>query len=533
VSHLTTRIPARSRHRLTALIGLLLACVVAAGCSSGGDASKSPSTGASSGSAASASASSGAHTAPGAGLEPYYSQTVDWASCPGHAGFQCGTVRVPVDYAAPTGDHLELAVVRLKASDSKNRQGSLLVNPGGPGASGVEYAESARDAFTTPLLKNYDIVGFDPRGVGASSPVTCLTDKQLDAYFAADPTPDDATEETSFLDGIHTFDQGCVQRTGSLLPHLSTVDAARDMDVIRAAVGDDQLNYLGASYGTYLGAVYAELFPTKVRRMVLDGALDPTLSAVDLAVGQAAGFQVALDSFVTDCAARSDCPLPKDHAAAIAELGAFLQGLDAKPLKTSDRARPLTEGLAQLGISQALYAPEAYGDFLRKSLAAAFKGNGSGLLVLSDAYSERNDDGTYDNILEANIAINCDDKGSLQTAAQVDAVLPRFEAASPVFGKALAWGTVSCSGWPVAPEASEDPITAAGAPPILVVGTTRDPATPYAWAQSLARQLQSGELLTYDGDGHTAYNRGSTCIDHAVENYLVAGTSPKAGLTCT
>jgi pimeloyl-ACP methyl ester carboxylesterase len=297
-------------------------------------------------------------------------------------------------------------------------------------------------------------------------------------------------------------------------------------------MGDEQLSYLGASYGTYLGAVYAGLFPQRVGRLVLDGALDPSLDGIETGKGQLAGFQQAFDSFVLDCAKHADCPLPADPAAAGQRIAEFFQQVDQSPLPTFDTARPLTEGLANLGIGEALYAPEYFWEPLRQGLTQAFAGDGSTLLQLSDLYTDRKSDGSYGNLLEANIAINCLDKGSLKSLAEAEALVPVYQKLSPVFGAGFAWGSISCRDWPYPPEAASEPIHAKGAAPILVVGTTRDPATPYVWAQSLAKQLDSGVLLTFDGDGHTAYNRGNACINRAVEGYLVSGIVPADGTTC-
>ena len=312
-----------------------------------------------------------------------------------------------------------------------------------------------------------------------------------------------------------------------MLPYVSTEDTARDMDVIRAALGDEKLSYLGASYGTYLGAVYAGLFPDRVGRLVLDGALDPSLDGIETGKGQLVGFQQAFDSFVADCAKHDDCPLPADAAAAGRRIADFYLELDESPIPTFDPARPLTEGLANLGIGEALYAPEYFWEPLRTGLAQAFGGDGSTLLQLADLYTDRKDDGSFGNLLEANIAINCLDKGSLSTLEEAAALVPDYEKLSPVFGAGFAWGTITCREWPYPPVAEVAPIAAEGAAPILVVGTTRDPATPYVWAEALADQLASGVLLTYDGDGHTAYNRGNACINRAVEAYLVAGNRPQ------
>jgi pimeloyl-ACP methyl ester carboxylesterase len=509
------------------LVAVAACALAVSACTSSGGPKPVPAGSASSEVTATAGSPGPTTAPPVPDLARYYSQKLSWAGCGG--GEQCAKLTVPLDYAHPDTTDITLALIRTRATGK--RLGSLVFDPGGPGASGIPYVRAAQTEFTAPLRATFDIVGFDPRGVGASSPIHCLSGPELDAYFASDPTPDTPAEQQAFLKGQQAFAAGCEQRSGKLLAHVSTADAARDMDVLRAALGDQRLYYLGASYGTFLGATYAGLFPARVGRLVLDGALDPELTAEQLNLGQAKGFQVALDSFIASCPKQSGCPLPAGEQAAESKIAALLLKLDATPEPTGQQGRPLTEGLADLGISEALYAPEYFDSLLRTGLSQAFNGNGSTLLRLSDIYTERTATGSYPNLLEANLAINCADKGSYSTIADVERLLPAFSKVSPVFGPPLAWANLACAGWPVRPAAIA-PIHAPGAAPIVVIGTTRDPATPYAWAQALASQLSSGRLLTFDGDGHTGYNRGSSCINRAVEAYLVQGTLPAQGLVC-
>jgi pimeloyl-ACP methyl ester carboxylesterase len=304
------------------------------------------------------------------------------------------------------------------------------------------------------------------------------------------------------------------------------------MDVLRQALGDQKLTYLGKSYGTFLGATYADLFPKNVGRLVLDGALDPRIDATQLGREQAAGIQLALRSFLADCAKRSGCPLGNDAAAAEQRLTAMLASIRARPIR-GDGVRMLDVALAETGIIAALYTDQAWA-FLRLALNLALSGDGRGLLQLADSYDDRGPDGRYQsNELAANFAVNCLDRPDVTSVADIQARVPSYTQASPVFGSALAWGDLPCAYWPVRPTGQPHAISASGAAPILVVGTIRDPATPYAWAQGLASQLASASLLTYDGDGHTAYRRGSTCIDSAVDAYFLQGTVPARGLRCT
>jgi pimeloyl-ACP methyl ester carboxylesterase len=328
------------------------------------------------------------------------------------------------------------------------------------------------------------------------------------------------------------FAEGCAKHSGKLLGHVSTVESARDMDIARALLGDARLNYLGKSYGTFLGATYAGLFPSRVGRMVLDGAMNPALNAYQLNSQQAGGFEVAFQAFAADCVKRQGCPLGTSTAEAGRKLDALFLSLDRKPLPTG-QSRKLDEALGTTGVIAAMYDQSQWLE-LRNALTQAVKGNGAGLLNLSDQYYERNNDGSYSNLMYANASVNCLDLPPASTSpAVVREQLPAFRAASPHFGTTLAWAGLSCSSWPVKPTGAPHTIAAAGAAPIVVVGTTRDPATPYAWARSLAAQLSSGVLLSYNGDGHTAFARGSDCIDQAVDDYLIQGKVPAKGKVCS
>ena len=303
------------------------------------------------------------------------------------------------------------------------------------------------------------------------------------------------------------------------------------MDVVRALVGREKLDWFGASYGTELGATYAQIFPDHVGRMVLDGAVDPSLDEVESSFAQATGFQRALEAYVADCVQSDDCPLGDTADAGVQRVVDLMDQLDAKPLPGSD-GRDLTEGRAFYGIAVTLYDEQTW-PLLTTGLQKAFDGDGSVLVALSDAYFERDEDGSYgSNIGQVISAVTCLDSPDGLTEEQVRAQIPRFVDASPVFGRALAWGALGCADWPVAATSPRPQIDGKGAPPILVLGTTRDPATPYESAQALAEQLESGVLLTRDGDGHTAYLSGNKCIQKAVDTYLLDGTMPAEGTTC-
>ena len=466
-----------------------------------------------------------------ADLRPYYEQRLRWASCSESGAFQCAILEVPLDYSNPSGRSIELAVLRVPAKNPKKRLGSLVVNPGGPGGSGIEYAAAAPFVISRPVLERYNTVGFDPRGVGKSTPVDCVTDKEMDAYLAADGSPDDAAERQRLLELARQFAGGCKERSGQILPHVSTRDAARDIDILRSALGDKTLTYLGKSYGTYLGAMYAELFPQRAGRLVLDGAIDPTLTSRDLGLEQAKGFEVALKAFIANCVSRPGCPLGSTSAEAYKTLDALLAKIDATPLPTGGD-RQLTQALAVTGIVMPLYLKE-YWPRLRTALGSALDGDGSRLLTLADEYAERGPDGKYrSNSGEAILAVNCLDRPDLKSVKEAQAEEPEFKAESPRFGPFILWGSLTCAEWPVKPVGKPGPIHARGADPILVIGTTRDPATPYEWAERLAKQLDSGVLLSRDGDGHTGYMQGNACVDRVVDTFLIQGRPPKNGTEC-
>ncbi|MGW0914699.1 alpha/beta hydrolase [Streptomyces sp. NPDC002784] len=508
-----------------ALIGV--AALVVSACSTGGSTtSASP--------AAEAALAALPQATPDA-LSPYYGQKLNWREC-GIPGFECATLKAPLDYAEPGEGDVRLAVARKKATGPGKRIGSLLVNPGGPGGSAVAYLQAyAGIGYPAEVRARYDMVALDPRGVARSEPVECLDGPEMDTYTRTDLTPDDEREQTALVEAYKTFAEGCGADSPELLRHVSTVEAARDMDILRAVLGDERLNYVGASYGTFLGATYAGLFPKRAGRLVLDGAMDPSLPARRLNLDQTAGFETAFQAFARDCVQQPDCPLGRKTGEVGKNLKAFFGKLDARPIPTGDAdGRELGESLATIGVIAAMYDEGAWAQ-LREALTAAMKENdGAGLLALADSYYERDAEGRYSNLMFANAAVNCLDlPPAFDTPEQVRDALPTFEKASPVFGEGLAWASLNCAYWPVAPTGEPHRIEAKGAAPIVVVGTTRDPATPYRWARALAAQLSSARLLTYEGDGHTAYGRGSDCIDRTVNAYLLRGTPPADRKRCS
>lgn len=486
---------------------------------------------------AQSTASNSATTGVPVALKRFYGQKLVWSSC--EQVFECALLTVPLNYANPAGDTVELAVIRKEATDREHRIGSLITNPGGPGGSGVEVIKHSYPArrghpshFGPQLRARFDIIGFDPRGVGRSAPIACLTDTQLDHYTTLDPAPSTPVEVATVVAGVKTFDAGCRTRSALLLPYVGTPNTARDMDILRAVLGDSKLFYLGSSYGTYLGAVYAELFPSHLARAVLDGAFPPTLTTSQVALGHASGAQEALTRFITDCVTHPDCPLGRDVAAAAAKLADLFAATRAHPLPTGTE-RTLGQALAETGVLVGLYGSPQSWPFLRQALARAMAGDGHGLLVLADQYYGRDpQSGHYPTNVAAGYAISCLDHPGVRSARDVQAELPAIARTSPLLGTLIAWRELPCAYWSVRPQSQPHPIHYAGSPPILVVGTTRDLATRYSWAQDLAGQLGSAVLLTYNGDGHLAYGRGSGCLDTAVDTYLTQGAVPATGTVC-
>ncbi|MET4061631.1 pimeloyl-ACP methyl ester carboxylesterase [Arthrobacter sp. UYP6] len=466
-------------------------------------------------------------------LLPYYSQEVTWGECADSSptGLKCATVDVPMDYADPSGESIELAVILAQSSDGA--QGTILLNPGGPGGSGYDIVSESVDYVTTDRLReNFNVLGFDPRGVGRSTPVECLTDAEMDAlreeYY--DPaTP--AGLEAARADAQELADK-CAQKTGELLGFVDTVSAARDMDILRAVAGDEQLNYLGFSYGTFLGATYAELFPDKVGRMVLDGGLDPSASNEEITLGQAEGFENAIRAYVEDCLSSANCPLSGTTDQAIETIRDLIASVEASPMTAKD-GRTVTVSTFVTGLIVPLYNSDNW-PVLTQALEAALQGDPSAMLYLADLNADRQPDGTYaSNTTVAFSAINCLDYPMTADDEQMALDAKRLEKASPTIGKFLGYGGITCEPWPYEPVNTPHEINAPGAADLLVIGTTGDPATPYQWSVALAEQLESATLVTWEGEGHTAYGRGDECIANTVDDYFIDGTVPAEGKVCS
>ena len=386
--------------------------------------------------------------------------------------------------------------MKLPATDPRGRIGSLIVNPGGPGASGVEFVRESADAdvFPAALRKHFDIVGFDPRGVNSSTAIRCIDN--LDERAAIDPSPDDAAELKALVDSARAYAAACARRNEATLPYLSTDAVARDLDAIRSAVGDKQLTYLGFSYGTLIGATYADLFPDHIRAMALDGAIDPALDLEQFRFGQAKGFEGALTRFLDDCAARTSCPF-HENGKTVQAFNALMASIDAEPLRALrvNDSRRIGPGIAWFSVVAALYSKESW-PTLAASLALAKRGDGSLMLLIADPYRGRKANGSYSNEQDAYTANTCLDFQAPTDVKVYTAWAMQMEVAAPHFAQLVAYNDLPCAFWPVPAERTPKAVSAKGAPPIVVVGSTGDPATPYGWAVTLSKELDSGVLIT-------------------------------------
>jgi len=455
----------------------------------------------------------------GSGLRRYTKQALTWSDCTvSKQAVKCASIAAPLDYASPDGQAITLKLVKVAATASP-RLGTIFVNPGGPGEPGTTLAVS----FQRTGLEQYDIVGWDPRGAGGSTPVVCDNGATVDKWMQLDQSPDNATEKQALLDGWKAFGASCLAKSGALLQHISTQDTVQDLDMMRQLVGDAKLNYLGYSYGTYIGAVYAQKFTANVGKLVLDSAVNITQ---DESVVQASGFDLALGNYADYCASKK-CSLGSTKQAVLDTITKLLDKLDS-PI-SGDTTRKLTQSIATDGIALFLYADSQYWDQLTEALEKAIAGDGRYLLYYGDQLRGRGTDGQYDTSFFAFPAIGCAD-------SQDDGIARAYsdwgsdEKKAPIFGKFFG-PYLTCVQWPVQGDAPLD-ITAKGAAPIVVVGATGDSATPYQYAAWMADQLDSAVLVTYNGNGHATYGGKSTCVDNAVVAYFAKGTVPPDGLFC-
>ena len=474
------------------------------------------------------------------GLESFYSQKVEWYDCGAtggmersaqRTGFQCAKVKAPLDYSKPDGQTIEVAMKKHLATGSV-RQGSLFINPGGPGGSGVQYVEGAAETAFAGVQGSFDIIGFDPRGVGSSTPVTCAAANGADPMSDPGQASGDAPFEELAPQIETTFRQmeaNCAASTkpAGLLNHVDTISVARDLDVLRALSGDQRLNYLGISYGTYLGAHYAELFPANTGRMVLDGTLDPSISLYERQAGAMKGLERALRTYVDWCQAGQGCPLTGGTDAGVQQVRDLFTSVDRSPLPSSDPNRPVTGSEIRMAVMYSLYGDEQSWSGLSSSLDEAINQRNGALIrqITGQTVAE------VVNTAAVREAITCLDYPVDGDMAVWSARHEEIRREAPTFGGSAASADLGCQAWGHNGTRQPAPIHAKGAAPILVVGSTGDPATPFEWARSLSEQLETGHLLTREGNGHTAYGRAAACTK-AIDTYLLSGELPPPGQVC-
>jgi len=481
-------------------VGALI--VTASACSSG---SSSPDS------------TSDSSTPPSTLYAPAVGGTIKWKSCSEDAldPLQCARLSVPFDYNNPSKGSFSLKLVKHPAKIRTERVGSMLVNPGGPGFGGTDLAENADSYFSTTLIDSFDIIGWDPRGTGESTPaVDCVDD--YDKYFTSDPSPKTEAQHQVLINASKAFNAECEKKSGEILPYISTNSTARDMDTIRAALGEEKITYFGFSYGSELGATWATMFPTTVRAAVLDGAADPTSNYMQGGLDQAKGFETEFTKFLAQCSANKDCPFYNNGDAE----GAFdtlIKELDTRPLVVSKNRASVNQTIAYTAVAQAMYSSTLWSE-LEIALADAQTGDGAGLLSLFDSYYQRTPDGKYGNELEAFNAIMCLDDPGPQTVEETDSYTPKFLKAAPRLGISFTGG-YTCVFWPAKPD-PRIKITGNGAGPIIVVGTTGDAATPLASSRKMASTLEDGRLIVVTEDRHTGYG-ANDCVITAVDDYLI------------
>ena len=454
--------------------------------------------------------------------------TINWSACPESSSkeVECGTLEVPFDYDDPDIGSFVLAIKKRNATNPSKRIGSMMVNPGGPGFGGTSLADDAQYYFSEELLDYFDIIAWDPRGTGDTTPaVDCVA--TYDEYFGLDSPPDTPDEKQELIDASQAFNDMCSENSGSILPYISTMASAHDMNSMRLALGEEKISYFGFSYGSELGATWATMFPNTVRAAVLDGAVDPNASSIEEGLSQAKGFEAQLSTFLKQCSQRITCAF-HNNGNAEAAFDTLVLDIDTTPLVVSDKRTPVTQGVLFTAVAQAMYS-DYYWPQLSEALDSAQQCDGKGLLQLYDDYYQRKDDGTYGNELEAFLAISCLDDPGVNSIEEVDAHIDTFVAAAPRLGANFAYG-YSCALWPVA-QAERITITGKGAGPIVVIGTTGDAATPLSSTRNMAKGLEQGILIVVEANQHTGYGTNE-CVVGAVDNYLINLSVPANETTC-
>ena len=451
-----------------------------------------------------------------------------WTACDGSTSteVECGNIEVPFDYADPEQGSFVLYVKKHNAASPADRIGSMMVNPGGPGFGGSSLADDAQYYFSQDLIDRFDIIAWDPRGTGESTPAVDCVDT-FDEYFGLDSPPETPDEKQALIDASQAFNDKCAENSGTILPYISTQASAQDINSLRLALGEEKVSYFGFSYGSELGTTWATMFPETVRAIVVDGAVDPNASSTEEGMNQAKGFEGQLATFLKQCSEKTTCAFHNDGKAEAA-FDQLVLDIDTTPLEVSKDRTPVTQGVLFTAVAQAMYS-DYYWPQLSEALSEAQNGDGKGILQLYDDYYQRKDDGTYGNELEAFLAISCLDDPGASSVEDVDSHIEDFIAAAPRLGGNFAYG-YSCALWPVK-QASKVTITGKGAGPIVVVGTTGDPATPLDSTRKMALGLEQGILIVVDANQHTGYGANS-CVVKAVDDYLIKLTVPANETTC-
>lgn len=450
-----------------------------------------------------------------------------WEPC--GVGQECAWLSVPLDHANPELGSIALKVVRIKAR-SDAPIGSLVVNPGGPGGSGADFIRGLALSLPSQIRNSFDLIGFDPRGVGQSQPIRCLPDAALARYLRTDSTPRTPAEQRTLMRRAAAFGPGCLSDQPDLARNMQTWQTVADIELLRSALDEDQLNFLGFSYGTELGGRYAQTYPDRVGRFVLDGAVDSSLDIMQVSKAQAAGFQRAISRFASDCASRPKCGLGSSRQAVLGNINHLLAELDRAPIPTK-QTEPLVQSQALTGIITALYSPRAW-SMLRKALVDARNGDGTRLQILGEIGNDQIGPEEFaSNLLSAFIATTCLDSPAAPGRVGLARAAREWSqgTAVPELSRLLAWSNAPCTRW-FQPGPTPTALSSTTTAPILVIGTRFDPATPYEWSVQMRSALPTSALVTFEGDGHTAFASGVRCVDDAVTQYLLDGAAED--LTC-
>ena len=454
-------------------------------------------------------------------IEKFKSQKLDWQNC--YDNFECSTFKVPVNYEKIDSEVFTLKVLRHSAADQDRKLGAIIVNPGGPGGSATDYAYNAESIVSKEINDRYDIIGFDPRGINNSQPIRCLTNSEEDEFLDAGTTRNNAAEIADLVAISKSFAEKCAKAAGSKLGHYSTLETAKDLEILRILLGEPKLNYLGKSYGTYLGTIYAALYPNSVGRFVLDGAVAPKISLRDQELAQAIGFGEALNNY-----------LASQKKYTIGDITKFIKQSEVNPL-TDVNSRKATQSLIVTAIAQSLYNQSSGWPQLTSALnQAILKKNPEKILELADQYNSRDSSGNYySNQNDISIMITCLDWQEQRSVEDMSKDQVAFAQKSPVFGPYLSFAGLPCKYWKAEPKLPKVSLTKIDTSPILIIGVTKDPATPYKWAKTLAAAFTNSQLITLNGEGHTGHGRGNKCVDTAVDTYFLTGKSSPGSLICS